>query len=35
MKKDKGVKTKRLKVKEPGTFPGCLTKEEVQTLVDS
>jgi len=35
MKKDKGVKTKRLKVKEPRTFPGCLSKEEVQTLVDN
>lgn len=35
IKKDKGVKTKRLKVKEPRIFPGCLTKKEVQTLIDS
>ena len=33
--KGKEVKTKLLKVKEPKTFPGCLTPEEVNTLVEA
>ena len=32
--KSKAVKTKLLKVKEPKTFPGCLTKDEVRKLID-
>ncbi len=33
--KGKEVKTRLLKVKEPKTFPGCLTPEEVNTLVEA
>ncbi len=33
--KGKEVKTRLLKVKEPKTFPGCLTPEQVNTLVDA
>ena len=29
------TKTKLLKVKEPKTFPGCLSEREVKTLIDS
>lgn len=35
MKKDKGVKTKRLKIKEPRTFVGCLSKQEVNALIEA
>ncbi len=35
MKKDKGVKTKRLRVKEPRTFVGCLSSEEVNKLIEA
>lgn len=35
MKKDLGVKTKRLRVKEPRSFVDCLTKEEVNTLIEA
>ena len=35
MTKNKAVKTKLLKLKEPKTFPGTLTTEQVQQLVDS
>ena len=28
-------KTKLLKIKEPKTFPGCLTEQEVKTLIDA
>lgn len=31
----KEVKTRLLKLKEPKTFPGCLTKEQVTELVDA
>jgi len=31
--KGKEVKTRLLKVKEPKTFPGCLTPEQVKQLV--
>lgn len=31
--KGKEVKTRLLKVKEPKTFPGCLTPEQVNTLI--
>jgi len=33
--KGKEVKTRLLKVKEPETFPGCLTAEQVNTLVEA
>ncbi|MDV3000222.1 MAG: hypothetical protein N5P05_001828 [Chroococcopsis gigantea SAG 12.99] len=33
--KGKEVKTRLLKVKEPKTFPGCLTREQVNTLVEA
>ena len=33
--KGKEVKTKLLKVKEPKTFPSCLTPEEVNTLIEA
>jgi site-specific recombinase XerD len=33
--KGKEVKTRLLKIKEPKTFPGCLTPEQVNTLVDA
>lgn len=33
--KGKEVKTKLLKIKEPKTFPGCLTPEQVNTLVEA
>lgn len=33
--KGKEVKTRLLKVKEPKTFPGCLTPEQVNTLVEA
>jgi site-specific recombinase XerD len=33
--KGKEVKTRLLKVKEPKTFPGCLTAEQVNTLVET
>lgn len=33
--KSKLTKTRLLKVKEPKTFPGCLTADEVKKLVDS
>lgn len=32
--KGKEVKTRLLKIKEPSTFPGCLTPEQVNTLVE-
>ena len=35
MKKDKGVKTKRLRVKEPRKFIECLTREEVNALIEA
>lgn len=35
MSKNKAVKIRRLKLKEPKTFPGTLTPEQVQQLVDS
>jgi integrase/recombinase XerD len=33
--KGKEVKTRLLKIKEPKTFPGCLTPEQVNTLVEA
>ncbi|MBD2771975.1 tyrosine-type recombinase/integrase [Iningainema sp. BLCCT55] len=33
--KGKEVKTRLLKIKEPSTFPGCLTPEQVNTLVEA
>ncbi|WP_017749251.1 tyrosine-type recombinase/integrase [Scytonema hofmannii] len=33
--KGKGVKTRLLKIKEPKTFPGCLTPEEVNILIEA
>ena len=33
--KSKEVKTRLLKIKEPKTFPGCLTPEQVNTLVEA
>lgn len=33
--KGKEVKTRLLKIKEPRTFPGCLTPEQVNTLVEA
>ena len=33
--KSKEVKTRLLKIKEPKTFPGCLTSEQVNTLVSA
>ncbi|NJL09233.1 MAG: tyrosine-type recombinase/integrase [Calothrix sp. SM1_7_51] len=33
--KGKEVKTRLLKIKEPKTFPGCLTPEQVKALVDA
>ena len=33
--KGKEVKTNLLKLKEPKTFPGCLTKDDVKKLIDS
>lgn len=33
--KGKEVKTRLLKVKEPKTFPGCLTSEQIQQLVNA
>lgn len=33
--KGKEVKAKLLKIKEPNTFPGCLTPEQVNTLVEA
>ena len=33
--KGKEVKTRLLKIKEPSTFPGCLTSEQVNTLVEA
>lgn len=33
--KSKEVKARRLKIKEPKTFPGCLTPEQVNTLVEA
>jgi integrase/recombinase XerD len=35
MTKSKAIKTKLLKLKEPKTFPGTLTTEQVQELVDN
>jgi integrase/recombinase XerD len=33
--KGKAVKTRLLKIKEPKTFPGCLTREQVEQLIES
>ena len=33
--KGKEVKTRLLKIKEPSTFPGCLTPEQVNSLVEA
>lgn len=33
--KGKEVKTRLLKIKEPQTFPGCLTQEQVNTLIEA
>ena len=33
--KGKDVKTKRILLKEPKTFPGCLTQDEVRKLIDN
>ncbi|MEC4817988.1 MAG: tyrosine-type recombinase/integrase [Scytonema sp. PMC 1069.18] len=33
--KGKEVKTRLLKIKEPSRFPGCLTAEEIHTLVEA
>lgn len=33
--KGKEVKTRLLKIKEPKTFPGCLTAEQINTLVEA
>lgn len=35
LSKGKEVKTRLLKIKEPKTFPGCLTPEQVNTLVEA
>jgi site-specific recombinase XerD len=35
LSKGKEVKTRLLKIKEPKTFPGCLTPKQVNTLVEA
>ena len=33
--KSKNAKTRRVKVKEPKTFPGCLNSDEIKTLINA